>query len=335
MSLVNNGLSSLVLSEADPRYLVDIQSTIKKLNKLELSDSEIEWLFLNPAHELYHENSKRFFVGLVELELKEDNTVDVLSCGNSVDKKPLLAGSRESLDHQMDKSVIHPITVDHWVMDIDVLNSFRVLLNNEPDFKVLLYRVARRRKSDDRVCGWLSIQVRDFEINKLEEYADRIYSILGASCASVNYHSFEVYIYSPKYYFHKGFPTTKCGLIIDKIAWDGFKYKKTQNEASVFCAYLQNNNCSNFRVLDDNPEFWKITFETPALWGDNLYNKMWQDGLSYFRLFSEANDSGFINDEYPRTRWKIVSVRRRSDMDDEETVMKALSSGNGEPYGRD
>ena len=107
------------------------------------------------------------------------------------------------------------------------------------------------------------------------------------------------------------------------------------NEASVFCTYLQNNNCTNFQIIDDNPEFWKITFETPALWGDNLYNKMHQDGLFYFDLFSDANGSRFINDKYPRTHWKIVPVRRHSDIDDEETVMNALSSGYGEPYGRD
>lgn len=327
-------IPQIILSKADPRYLVNIQRTLKYLNKLELSDSEIEWLFLNPAHELYQDNSTHDSVRLIELELKEDNSVDVCLSGQTMDQKPILVGSKEDLDYKIDKSIIHPISVFHWEMDINALNSLRVLLNNEPDFKVLLYWVAAGHENNDDY-GLLSVQVQDFEIEKLEEYADRIYSLLGSSCASVNYHSFELDVYSPQYYFTKGFPKTTCGLIIDKTVWDGDKFQKTQNDASVFCTYLQKNNCTNFLIIDENPEFWKITFETTVLWGDILYNKMYHDGFFNFRIFSDANDSGFLREKYPRTHWRIVNVRGRSNVDDEETVMRAISSGYGEPYGRD
>lgn len=334
MSLVDNGLISVLLSKADPRYLVNIQNTIKKLNKLELSESEIEWLFLNPSHQVYHTIPRLESIWLIELELKEDNTVDVRKCGRSLDARLVSAGSREALERQMDKTITHPIMVLHNNTSLSALNHYLLLINEDPDFLVLHCREADEDLYD---IGSISLRVRDFDIRKLDVYADRIHSILGDCCRRVYYHSFEVYFRSPDSYFSKGFPITKCGLIIYKIDWDGLKkqYVQTNNNPDTYISYLSLNGCKNFHIIDDNPEFWKLVFETSSLWGDNLYNQMIKNGYHCFRIYTDVNNPNFINEEYTGIHWKVVSTRNRSNIDDEETVMRALSSGNGEPYGRD
>ena len=308
---------------------MNLQEIVNKLEHMGLTEAAIEDLYLNPNHSIYFSKPGQRSVWLIELELNESGSIDILVKGRSIGFKCPLAGSRESLNRIKDKTIIHPIEVFHSFLDIDTITSYIKSLNNEPDFTVLYYRV-----SSHPLANRIDVLVEDFVLNKLDHYADRIQFVLGDYCQRVCYHSFEVSWGSPDFYFSKGYPSTISGMIIEKFCWNGKKYVRTKNDLNSISSFLKEKGFYNIRVINDNPEFWKITFESHSLWADNLYCEMQNDGFDSCRIYSDACNSSFVKESYPRAHWKIVSVKKQSDIDDEETVMRAISGGYGEPYGR-
>ena len=324
-------LSPIVYATTDPRYLINIDDTLKKLDAIGLSLLEIEELFLNPAHRVYFLKPGPKAVWLVELEIKENGDVDILKGGRSINSCPPEPGSVEAMNRQMDKTIIRPISVLHACPDLATLSYYREILNEEPDFSVVFYKVDKPHY----LTSCIGIQVNNFDLTKLEEYADNLRSLLGDYCLRVYYHSFKPSVDSPDSYFSKSYPITKCGLIIHKLVWESNRFRKTNNAPSSFFSYLQKRNCTAFQIIDDNPEFWKIVFETSVMWGDNLHDEMRKDGFRDFRLYTDANQNGFIHEEYTGIHYKVVPLKHNSYYEDEETIMRALANGQGEFYGRD
>lgn len=293
---------------------------------------EIEDILLNPTHSIYISKPKLMSVWLVELQLDENGAVEVYEGGRPFGYRPPTPGSKEDWLRKTDKTIVHPISVYHSVLDLALLNHFRNLINCEPDYCVLFYRISRHNGFNR-----IDIRITDIDLSKLEVYANRIRAIVGDYCIRVSYPSFEYSLGSPDAFFSKGFPITKSGMIIEKYYWDGEnkKYRMTNNDISNIESFLKNYGCLNIKTLDDNPEFWKISFESQSIWGDNLYNEMRKNGFYGCKIYTDSGNDSFITESHPRSHWKIVSVKRHSDIDDEESVMRAISNGQGNSIGRD
>lgn len=318
----------------DPRYLTGIEQNISTLFKLELSMDEIEHLFLNSSHHLYHHDPRPDVQirELIELQLKENGSVDVFCGGKNQ------SGQTAYIPLSQENKLYFPLSVFHTFTynEIEELTFVVNRINEEPDFIVLWYRA-----EDSDILRKVEIQVLDLDFSRLEEYSDRVHAVFGERCLRVGYPDRGPSVFCSlvnkevnSHAFIKAYPITCLGLIAYKPQpRRETSMKRAVKDVSTVTAFLSDHGGSNIQVLDDNPEFWKIAFDMKYLW----VNQFYQEIVKSFdvELYTNADSDNFKKIKYTGVHFDyIVEPPSRSYIDDED-VIRAISNGNGEFFGRD
>lgn len=321
-------LPEYILNNCDPRFLFGIDKTLTTLNRLNVPSEDIESLFMNPQHTIYFKeiNCKVMYKKRLDLFLNENDEVDIYVSGLSVHK--FLASRDCGIFHNSnpDDNLTQIITVIHQIEDIELLEHYVQLLNNENNFCVLNYKTHSWPKYPEH--RFIHLEVDCPIVEKAVKFATIIKEIMKDKWLHIRYPHPTVHWASYDTLFIQSNPTTKCGLVVEK--------QKDCPPLHAIQSYLKSMGFSNILLIKEDELFHGYSFEATYVYLGKLYESL--SRLGYIvKLFGDVNDgsfSSYCKNFYLHRSWRVGPVSRGQISDYESFLMSSLIQGEGEQEGR-